>query len=357
MPALVMLIPSVVACFLSTPYWEVSFVAAYNYHPYVSVKETFRILFGDSWQYLWPVVLVSALQIVSASLLTSAMDRHFRTGKLSLANPKQLLNNSIFPMFLAVLAMCVFSIVWRFVLFGLVLLAQTICGAAGFAEGATLAVIAVISVAMFFVHVMVITPMIFWPPIMFVYGYRFGDAAAASFKLLSGKRVFRKLFPPLLICALIQLLVGFLQAPMWAMCISSFFIALFDNVFVTVFTIVVFYRISDLDRRDVIKYEFSVPQSVVSPKPEKQERIASEAAETTAALSDEQAETVKKQKRPKKDKQKTDGSSGSADANAPAAAKPTAKKSKKSVGKPRKNPKRETVSDKAADAEEGGDVV
>ena len=100
-----MLIPSVVACFLSTPYWEVSFVAAYNYHPYVSVKETFRILFGDSWQYLWPVVLVSALQIVSASLLTSAMDRHFRTGKLSLANPKQLLNNSIFPILHAVLAM------------------------------------------------------------------------------------------------------------------------------------------------------------------------------------------------------------------------------------------------------------
>ena len=138
------------------------------------------------------------------------------------------------------------------------------------------------------------------------------------------------------------------------MCISSFFIALFDNVFVTVFTVVVFYRISDLDRRDVIKYEFSVPQSVVSPKPEKQERVTSEAAETTAVLSGAQTVTAKKQKRSKKDDRITDGS---ADNSAPSEAKPTAKKSKKSDGKPRKNRKRETASDKAADAEEGGDVV
>ena len=336
LPAAIMIIPSVVACFLSTPYWEVSFVAAYDYHPYVSVKETFRIMFGDSWQYLWPVVLISALQIVAASLLTSAIDRHFRTGRLSLANPTQLLNNSIFPMFLGVLVMCVFSIIWRFVLFGLVLLAQTMGNAAGAAEGVTLAVISVIAVGMFFVHVMAITPVLFWPPIMFVYGYRLGDAAAASFKLLSGKRVFRKLFPPLLICALIQLLIGFLKAPTWAMRISSFVIVLFDNVFITVFTIVVFYRISDLDRRDVIKYEFSVPQSVVSPKPEKIEKTEKPEA-TDIATGAEGAE----EKPPEGKRKKPSG-------------KPNADKGKKPSGKPRK---RSDAASDGAKAKEGGDVV
>lgn len=333
LPAAIMIIPSVVACFLSTPYWEVSFVAAYDYHPYVSVKETFRIMFGDSWQYLWPVVLISALQIVAASLLTSAIDRHFRTGRLSLANPTQLLNNSIFPMFLGVLVMCVFSVIWRFVLFGLVLLAQTMGNAAGAAEGVTLAVISVIAVGMFFVHVMAITPVLFWPPIMFVYGYRLSDAAAASFKLLSGKRVFRKLFPPLLICALIQLLIGFLQAPIWAMRISSFVIALFDNVFITVFTIVVFYRISDLDRRDVIKYEFSVPQSVVSPKPEKTEKTEAPDVTERSEGEEEKSPEVKRKK-----------SSGRSNAD----------KGKKQGGKPRK--KSGGASD-GAKAKEGGDVV
>ncbi len=258
LPTLVMIVPAIVACFLSTPYWEVSFASAFNYDMYRSASETFRILFGDSWQYLWPVVVIAVFQILGASLVMSAIDRHFRTGKLSLRDPLRLLNNSIAPMAKGVIVMSVFSIVWRFVLFGLVSLAQAIGNAANAPQLATLSVISIIAIGMFILHILIFCPMLYWAPIMFIYGHRFRDAAAASFKLISSKKQFSKLFwqlvLPLLPCAVIQMTLGYVGVPLWAMRLSGFFVFLYTNVYVTVYTILTFYRISDLDRRDVKFY-------------------------------------------------------------------------------------------------------
>ncbi len=259
-----MIVPAIAACFLSTPYWEVSFVTGFDYNPYISIKQTFRLMFGDSWQYFWPVIVISILQIFGASLVMSAIDRHFRTGRLSLKGPWRLINYSVFAIFVGVIVMCLISIVERFILFGIVILAQTIFSAAGASAGAAMAVISLIAVGMFVVHVLIITPLLYWAPVMFIYGYRFRDAAAASFKLTSGRKLFFGIFVPLVVCAGIQLLVGFLQAPIWAVRISNFALFLFTNVYVTVYVILSFYHISGLDRRDVVSYEFSIPSSVTA---------------------------------------------------------------------------------------------
>ncbi len=262
-----MTVPSIVMCFLSTPYWEVSFVAAFDYDPYVGIGETFRILFGDSWQYLWPVIVISIFQILGASLVMSSIDRHFRTGELSLRKPFRLLNNSIFPVAMGVLIMCALSIIMRFVLFGLVTLVQVVSGAIGFVAGATLGIISVISIVLFFFHVLILTPMLYWAPIVFIYGYRLRDAAATSFKLLSGKKVFRNLFIPLIICAAIQLLVGYLQPHIAVTYTVNFVIAIITNVFVPVFVMISFNKISGLDRRDLMPYEnISLPSPTVDDK-------------------------------------------------------------------------------------------
>ena len=258
MPTLVMVVPAVVACFLSTPYWEVSFASAFDYQLYRSAGETFRIMFGDSWQYLWPVIVIAVFQVVAASLVMSAIDRHFRTGKLSLRDPFRLLNNSIFPMAIGVAIMSVFSIIWRFVLFGLVMLVQVIGFSSGMPQLAALAIISIIAIVLFVSHLVIVCPMLYFAPTMVIYGYGFRDAAGTSFKLISSKRRFFKLFLqlmiPLLPCAVIQMALGYIGAPLWAMRLSGFFIFLYTNVYVTVYSILTFYRISELDRRDVKFY-------------------------------------------------------------------------------------------------------
>lgn len=317
LPIAAMVVPAIVACFLSTPYWEVSFVSDFK-NPDVPISETFRVLFGDSWQQIWPVVVISIFQIFGATLTMSAVDKHFRTGKLSLRMPLRLANNTIFPITLGIVIMCVISIIWRFALFGLVSLVQVIAHSLGFAPQATIVIISAIAVVLFFFHVLVITPILFWAPIMFIYGYRFRDAAATSFKMLAGKKVFRGMILPLLLCAAIQIAVGFANAHYAVSCVVDFIIFLATNVFVTVYVIITFYEISGLDRRDVKPYE-NIP---IPPLPEKQ----SKSVATDGNGSGPETEKPKKKKAEKKSSENT------------ADDKPDADKS-------------------SVNAEEGGDVV
>ncbi len=307
LPLVAMVIPAVLACFLSTPYWEVSCVAAFDYNPYRSASETFGILFGDSWMFVWPVVLIAAFQILGAAIVIAAVDMHFRTGRLTVRSPLRHINNTVAPIAIGVAVMSVFSILWRFLLFGLVMLVQACCGGMGFPAGVTLAVISVITVGMFVLHVLIITPVLFWAPIMIVYGYKFRDAAAMSYKLLAGKHVFVGLFLPLLLCAGLQLLVGLLQAHSAISITTSFVIFLFTNAYATVYTMVAFYTISELDRRDLKPY-YDMPLPVIPKKhdasnasEQKKENKKSEIKQPDDAPTDE-SETENRQKPPKSSK-------------------------------------------------------
>lgn len=268
LPLVAMAIPAVVACLFSTPYWEVSFVGDFNFDPYVSVGKIFSIVFDYSWQYVWPIILISVLQIVGATIIMTAVSTHFRTGRLSIRRPVRLVNSAIFPMAVSVGLICIVSIVWRFVLFGLVLLCSFIGLECGFSGVATTIVIAVIAIIMFVAHVLIITPMLYWTPIMAFYGYRFRDAAATSFKLIAGKKVFRGLFTPLIGCAIIQLTVSFLSVPTAVSVIVSFFVFLITNAYVPVYIVTSFYKISGLDRRDMLPYQLSQPLDSVNGKGE-----------------------------------------------------------------------------------------
>lgn len=293
LPLVVMLIPAIAACLLSTPYYEVSFVAAFDYDPYRSIGETFAIIFGDSWRHGWRVIVISALQVPASSLLISAVDRHFRTGLLSLKTPARLLNYSVFPIFVSFAVMCLVSIVERFVLFGLVMLVQVIFKAASFGSVAGIAVISAIAVGLFFAHILIITPMLYWAPVMFVYGYRFRDAAAASFKLLTRQKVQRGIFFPLVICAGLQLLVGFLQVHPAISCTVNFVVFLFTNVYLCVYVILSFYKICKLERRDVLPYEnLSLPM----PAPASDKVADEKAAKIKNAKNAKNAKTVETEK-------------------------------------------------------------
>lgn len=299
-----MAVPSIAACFLSTPYWEVSFVTGYNFNPFISFGELFGMVFDDYWKYVWPVVLISTLQITASSLIMSAIDRHFRTGKMSLRSPFRLMNMSIVPILLSVLIMCAVGIVWRFVLYGLVSLAQTIAAAASFNSTATIVIITLIALVLFYLHVMIIVPMLYWAPLMFVYGYGLRDAASYSFKMIGGKKLFAGLIIPMFLCAGIQLLTGFLGAHVAVATAVNFAVYLFTNMYVTVYVIVSFYNISELDRRDVVIYT-PILQEPVKP-----------AEKTDKTKTKEKAKPA----------QKTDAESSDADGNDGETAPPSSEK-------------------------------
>ncbi len=365
--AAVIAVPSVAACFLSTPYWEVSFVATID-NTLMRVSDTFAVIFGDSWKFLWPVVVVSALQIFASAFAMSAIDRHFRTGRLSLRSPWRLVNNSVFSMFLGVLIMSGISVVLRFVLFGLVTLVQAIAGAAGMSSGATLTIISVIAVGLFVLHVLAITPMLYLTPIMFIYGYRFRDAAGMSFKLIAGKKVFVGLMLPLTLCAGLQLLIGFIGVHLSIAIACNFVIFLATNVYVIAYVAVTFYEISGLERRDVKPYAaFVLPKPAPPAVEQKQSDTAASAdgANADGANADAQSaakdKKTKKSTEPKRKAQSSDGKktkppadnkAGNAGGAASSGKKPAAAQSKKRAAKAADSAS--VVSESANAAGEGG---
>lgn len=272
LPIAAFAVPALVACFLSTPYWEVVFVTEFGDTPYITVSQTFRLMFGDSWQYVWPVIVIAVVQVFGAAFMMSAMDRHFRTGKLLYGSSLRLINNSIFPIALGVAIMSVFSIIWRFVLFGIVMLVQVSAEAMSMVPGAAIAVIAAVAVGAFVLHVVIVSQMLFWAPVMFIYGYKFRDAAAASFKLMSGQRLFTGLLLPMMICVGIQMLVGFSDAHAAVSVVMNFFVFLFTNAYTTAHTMLSFYGISELERRDVKPYKTVTVPHRKEQKQEKQEK-------------------------------------------------------------------------------------
>ncbi|MDE5563301.1 MAG: hypothetical protein K2J01_07160 [Clostridiales bacterium] len=300
LPVVAMLIPAIVACFLYTPYWEVSFVAGFDFSPYKTAGQTLAILFGDSWQYAWPVILVAVLQVFGAAIIMSSLDRHFRTGMLSLKSPVRLINISIFPIAIGVIVMSVTAIILRFLLFGLVSLVQVILGAMSAAPGAALAVIAAAAMGLFVLHGLLLLPMLMWAPIMFIYGYKFRDAAALSFKLISRKKLFWSLFLPMLVCAGVQLLVGFLQVHAAIAYAVNFVVFLFTNVYTTVYTMISFYDISGLDRRDIEPYKRALMQ--MAPAQPAAEEAQNSEEKTTSDAKKTKKQSVKPQtvQKPKK---------------------------------------------------------
>lgn len=267
---IILIIPSVFACVFALPFNEVAFIAEFDYRPF---GQTFKLIFDESWRNFWPVIVVTFLQIVCCSFLISVTDRHLRTGTLFLKSPMRMINYSIFPVTVSVILMCAVSVLFRLILLGMVSLVQAIGVTTGLPIAAATVIISIIAFLLFAAHVIATLPMIYWPPIMFLYGYRFRDAAAASFKMISGRssKLFVGLFIPMLIGAIIQTIVAFCNLPVWAAAIIGFFVFLIVNGYTTVYAVVSFYELGDLERRDFKPYEkymsITSPSERVAPQP------------------------------------------------------------------------------------------
>ena len=147
---------------------------------------------------------------------------------------------------------------------------------------------------------MLLLPMLMWAPIMFIYGYKFRDAAAMSFKLISGKKLFWSLFLPMLICAGIQLLVGFLQVHAAIAVAVNFAVFLFTNVYTTVFTMIAFYEISGLDRRDIEPYKRALLQVPPPPLATDEKQASDEKSPPVDKKIKKQSAKPKTEQKPKK---------------------------------------------------------
>lgn len=246
------LIPSVASGLLSTPFWEVSFLTSADVFG-MSAKKLFLCLFGDSWESAWPVLIISAVSVLFYSLAIAVVERHFRVGKLSLDHPFKSINTCIWPLAICFIIISLISILWRFVVFGVMALLNLICMESGATKAAAFSVMCIFALILFFVHVLIIMPMLFWAPIMIEYGYGLRDAASSSYRLLSGKFIstYLQFILPIIIFLPITMVLQWLELPRYVYMLvwSAFFILI--NSYAISYIMTTAFDLLELDRRDV----------------------------------------------------------------------------------------------------------
>lgn len=257
--ALIMLVPSIVAGLLSTPFWELTFVPTImnqpNGHRAIAL---FFVLFGDSWKNAWPVIVITTVSILFFSFAFAVISRHFRTGRLSVSRPFKSINLFLAPVSINVLIISLLSIAWRFVVYGIMSLVRVICFSL-YASSTTVYILLVFfALVLFVVHIFMLAPMLTWAPLMTEFGYSFRDAASASFRMLgkNAGKLFIGLLLPLLIPLLATVLLEIFAVAEWIKIIVFCVIYLLIYTYICAYIMVATFDVYQLERRDVPKYGY-----------------------------------------------------------------------------------------------------
>lgn len=254
---LLVLVPSIVAGILSTPFWEVSFLMERGI-VHLTSKELFMLLFGDSWQNAWPVIVIAVVQIIFFSLAVSLTERHFRVGKMSFNHPFRSINNCIWPVALTTGILSVVSILWRFVVYGVTVLISFLGMVMNAPAEMVFVFMCVFALALFVVHLMIITLIVFWPIVMIEYGYGLRDSVVYVFRALNRKfwKIFLSLLLPVIVFIPVVMVLIWLRLPFYGYCIiwSVFFLAL--NVYSLAFIMTNSFDLLELERRDIQKFGY-----------------------------------------------------------------------------------------------------
>lgn len=247
------LVPAVVQGLLSVPFYEVVYVTQIRGETVSGFNSLFFKLFGDSWTYAWPVILISVLQVISMSFAMGWMERHFRTGVRSLTRPFNAAANMIKPIIWVVLIVSAISIAWRFVILGATALVREICFLSGATPNATVIILSVVAVILFFVHVWIILPILLWQPIMNEMGYSLRDTASFSFRVMSGKlfRLFIGYILPMGVVLAVTMVVNFTSLPQHAVIIVHSLVHLFTLVYSCAYLMCTAFDVLEFDRRDI----------------------------------------------------------------------------------------------------------
>jgi len=204
-----------------------------------------------NWRTLAAIALILVIMIVGASIIISAIEKHMRVGVMSVRSPIRLLNHSIIPVAITLVFWTLLLVVFRFLLFGLLLLVNLIFG-----NNWVLSFIIMFAVyvGLLVLYLFLSSPLLLWTPCMMIYGYKFGDAASSSFRM-AGKRS-RRLFVaqlmPLLIIFGAQIIIDLVFAPLSfpAAAPINIIMCLFLMMYFCSLSAVAYFDLAELGRKD-----------------------------------------------------------------------------------------------------------
>lgn len=253
------LIPSAIVAFFMDPQGFGLIIPVSQIREIEGFSDIFFLVFSKRLTTQYPYILPIALLLISVSMsyTVGMVDRHFRTGRLSLRNPLSLMNNCFLPILATMFLLAIIYLLFKFILVCVLSLLTLILGSFKVGEVIITVAIGIISVVGFCFLLVFVRPIIFTSPNMLVYGYSFKDAFGVTLKMGEKADKFQlnvALILPFAIYILIGAIMAILPLGFWVQTIvHTVIIALLMN-YLTTYVMTAMFDLSGIERRDKKKY-------------------------------------------------------------------------------------------------------
>ncbi len=205
--------------------------------------------------YVLPIAII--LISLSMSYTVGMVDRHFRTGRLSLRNPLSLMNNCFLSILATMLILVCIYLIFKFLLVCVVSLLTLVLGSFKVGEIIIVVLSCIISIVGFCFLLIFVRPIMFTSPNMLVYGYSFKDAFGATLKMGKQADKFQlnvALILPFIVYILIGAVMTIFTINFWIEAVvHTIIIALLMN-YITTYIMSAMFDLSGIERRDRKKY-------------------------------------------------------------------------------------------------------
>lgn len=207
-------------------------------------------------KYFYMVPIVLALVIVSMSYTVGIIERHFRSGRLSLRSPLSVINNCFVPILTVILLLLLIYFVFKFLLVCILALLCLILGNFGVGGIITSVTVSIISLLGFYALLIMLRPLIFTAATQLVYGYSFRDAFGTTLRFTEGAKSIELNIALVLPFFSYYIVSAFLFLINASFVVSVIFHTLLTALlmqYVCVFVLVAMFDLSGIERRDVRK--------------------------------------------------------------------------------------------------------
>jgi len=257
---IVALLPAILFAVFLKPVNILTFLPSY-YNTFITgAGDIFSLLFKDfKWDSLLIYPLLLLVMQIYYSVSLAMIEKHMRTGKLTAKKLMYDLNNNFISTFATLLFFVIVYILISILLSSLLTLLHTIISPKVQPKMIECIYATILAFIAFVVLIRSIIDILFWGPVMQVYGYSFKDAIIETSHITDKNTfsIFIGIFVPYLIAALIVILVNYIPVNGAIRSILEFSTNLVIYVtlllYMPAFIMNTLFEVTELERRDKFK--------------------------------------------------------------------------------------------------------
>lgn len=250
--ALVCLPAAVLLGIFTKPMASLAYLVEYSKTYVKGFPDMFWLIFNKyATKYVYPLVLIFIALIFCTSLALSVIEKHFRVGKLMLVSPLKQINNYFLPVLISFFILSLILTLYGMIQSGLLTLLHMLMSGKGFPTAFNMVIAVVLSVGLFVLAVFASCSTMYWTPMMVIYGFSFGDAAASSLRLIDKKSggIILGLLTPFAIVAVFASAVSFIGISYVRIALAVI-LYLFLIMYLVSYIMISMFDLSGMERRD-----------------------------------------------------------------------------------------------------------